>query len=262
MRGQNNKENKRPSPFTNLHVVLVKPKVPGNIGSVARAMKTMGLERLVLVDPGDYRTDEAFRMAYGAGNILDQARVHSTLAEALADKFVSAGFTRRLTRKRQKSMELQAFTGKILSVSKENQIAAVFGREDTGLTTDDLKLCDLVVKIPAFVEYPSLNLAQAVMVFCYTLYTMSKTCQLDADSLKLAGPEQTEGMYQHLEQALTTLGCQDFPGKKMRSDIIRSLRKIFNRAGMDTKDIGTIRGLCSRIIDTIEETQKKHHKDT
>ncbi len=230
----------------NVHIILVEPKVPGNIGSAARGMKTMGMENLILVNPAEYKTPEARWMAYGAEEILDRAKVFSTVQEAISKMKSIVGTTRRTGRKRQPTYHLREFSEKIAPITMENEAAILFGREDKGLTNEELELCDIIVKIPEETEYPSLNLAQAVTVVCYELFIASQAGQAEG-FLKLAEPEDIREMYGHIEQILVRIGYERGQKRRLPETIIKSLRRIFGRAGLEQRDVNTIRGVCRQL---------------
>ena len=148
----------------NIYFVLVEPQHPGNIGSAARAIKTMGFQNLVLVNPCDYNVPETLWLAHASEDILEGIEIASTLKEVLADKnFVIA------TTQRQRGLHFPYFTPeelgqKLIPVSQDHKAAIVFGREATGLTNEEIQLCHVISTVPAAVNHPSLNLSQATML--------------------------------------------------------------------------------------------------
>ena len=159
-----------PAALDNIRVVLVEPQHSGNIGAVARAMKNMALSRLVLVNPADHLAMEARMMAMHALDILQQAQVVDTLTQAIADAGYVVGTTRRLGRSRQAQQTSRSIAPLLLELAASNPVALVFGREDSGLTNDELARCHELITIPAHPTFGSLNLAQAVLLVCYELY--------------------------------------------------------------------------------------------
>ncbi|MGH8027716.1 MAG: RNA methyltransferase, partial [Pseudoxanthomonas sp.] len=147
-----------------IRIVLVGTQHPGNIGAAARALKTMGLSKLVLVAPEQYPADEAFRRAAGADDLLASARVVATLAEAVADCRFVLGCTARSRRVALEEFHPHAAGERVAAIARRDETALVFGRERTGLTNEELQLCHASVHIPANPEYSSLNLAAAVQV--------------------------------------------------------------------------------------------------
>ena len=226
----------------NVHVVLVEPLYGGNIGSVARAMKNMGIGNLTLVNPKQFRNDECEWMAKGSADILDRARVCDTIDEALAPFTVLVAASRRSGKFRRPDFTPRQMAQTLVPISQGNRVGLVFGREDSGLTTDEVTRCHYVVSIPTSDDMPSLNLAQSVLLVCYELYMA--TLNLPAFSVRqLARSETLEGFYDHLERVLHHLGFMvtDNPQHTMNL-----LRKIFSRADLDEKDVRLLRGVLAR----------------
>jgi len=148
-------------------VVLVEPQNPGNIGMVCRAMMNTGLDELRLVNPCQYLHPEAHKFAVSAKDLLGRARVFSSLREALADTHHSVATTRRLGKYRREIFTPPEIVQKVLPDLGVHRVALVFGREDNGLTTEEVSLCRWHATIPTAGEYGSLNLSQAVLIFCY-----------------------------------------------------------------------------------------------
>jgi tRNA/rRNA methyltransferase len=151
-------------------IVLVEPQNPGNIGMVCRAMKNMGLFDLRLVNPCPVDHPEAVKFAVSAKDMLGKAALFPTLAAALADVPISVATTRRHGKYRQEIFMPDEIADKILADGGVNGAAIVFGRDDSGLTTDEVALCRWQATIPTGNEFGSLNLAQAVLIFCYELF--------------------------------------------------------------------------------------------
>src|SRR5271166_2369893 len=149
--------------------VLYRPQSAGNIGAAARALKNMGFEDLRLVAPGTLKSREAAAMAVHADDVLAHATIYPELADAIADCSIAVGTTSRRGGYRSRAVPLRAAAVELDALAGANKIALVFGREDRGLTNRELKLCHRLVTIPTAPEYPSLNLAQAVMVVAYEL---------------------------------------------------------------------------------------------
>ena len=154
----------------NVSIVLVGIRNPGNIGSAARAMKNMGVTRLVLVNPAPYDIPEVYNLAWGAEEVVRNARVCKTLDEALGDCGLVVGATRRKGRRRRPIPPLRTVISKIGAATMSNQVDILFGREDKGLSNEELAHCQLALSIPTSRKMPSLNVAQAVMVVCYELF--------------------------------------------------------------------------------------------
>lgn len=157
--------------------VLVEPAVPENIGASARALKTMGFDTLQLVNPAEWKEGKARQVAHGSTDILDKAVIFNSLSEALAGSNFAVA-TSASARKIKKDIISSADLTSFLIAKSEhiNSVALVFGREEYGLSNEELKLCDIVSAIPMKVGFPSLNLAQAVMIYAYELSGLNKNC--------------------------------------------------------------------------------------
>lgn len=164
-----------PTPYlpSKCRIILVEPSRPANVGAVARAMKTTGFTQLCLVASEAHRQPEAHWVAHGATELLAQAEVFADLATAVADCDLIIGTTARRRHEQRPCLTPEQLADKLLP--EDGQLALVFGREASGLTNDELALCDLLSYAPLAVDYPSLNLAQAVMLYCYVLSRNSLT---------------------------------------------------------------------------------------
>jgi len=159
----------------NLHFILVEPAMPGNIGSSARAIKTMGFNSLRLVNPCDHQDKEAKIFAHGSGDILMRSKIFSSLQEAIEDIDFVIGTTSKVRSIREDYIECHHLPGLIQAKGNTiHSVGLVFGREESGLTNAELNFCDLTTTIPMANNYPSLNLAQAVMIYAYILSGMEK----------------------------------------------------------------------------------------
>ena len=223
--------------------VLVRPRSAGNVGSAARALKNLGFERLDLVHPScDPQDDEARRMAVAAADLLDTARVHRTLDEALGGAAVVVGVTRRSGKHRQPHWRIDALAGELIG---EPSLAVVFGPEDHGLTDAELDRCTHLVYLPASDAYGSFNLAQAVLLVAYEL----RRVVLDPADVEPWGPiadhAQREAMYRHLEPALLAIG---FVHPESQEPIMRRLRRLLGRARLTDDEVSLVRGLARQIL--------------
>ncbi|VEA62505.1 Uncharacterized tRNA/rRNA methyltransferase HI_0380 [Serratia plymuthica] len=190
-----------------LHIVLVAPARPENVGAAARAMKTMGFTSLRIVDSEAHLQPAARWVAHGAGEILDGVQTYPTLAQALAD----VGFTVATTARSRARFHYYCTPQQLLGQLGErsqwvNQAALVFGREDSGLTNEELELADLLTGVPMQADYPSLNLGQAVMVYCYQL---SELMNVSAPQETMANEGQLRALRQRAEGLLGALGVSD-----------------------------------------------------
>ncbi len=168
-----------------IQIVLVEPLYGGNIGQVSRAMMNFGLSRLVLVNPREHLTAESYWMARDGKRIMDEAAVRPTLEAALEGVGLAVGTTRRISKYRRPALTPEELARDLAPLTAENDVALVFGREDSGLTAEELNLCQWIVSIPASERFPSLNLAQAVLLMGYVLFR--STLAPDAEAAKGAG---------------------------------------------------------------------------
>ena len=226
-----------------LSIVLVEPQSPGNVGMVCRAMRNFGLSDLRLVNPCPLDHPEALKFAVSAKELLASARIYATLSDAVADSPNTVATTRRHGKYRQ-----EIFTpGEIVSMAApellSNRLALVFGREDSGLTTDEVALCRWHATIRTAEEYGSLNLAQAVLVFCYELYQRLSDWKPN-ETRELVKPDELEPMYQQMESTLLKVG---FLKPENPAHIMRTFRRLFARADLDSREVAILRGMFSQI---------------
>jgi TrmH family RNA methyltransferase len=228
-----------------IRIVLVETSHPGNIGAAARAMKTMGLERLTLVNPGEFPHPDASARASGAVDVLEQAQVTATLDEALTGCALVAGTSARRRGIGPPQLEPRECAARLAATAAGQQVALLFGRERIGLTNEELDRCHVLVNIPANPEYASLNLAAAVQVLAYELRLALATpaTPLEAESPP-ATAEEMERLYAHLEQAALETGFLDPANPK---HLMRRLRRLFNRAQPDQNEVHILRGLLSAL---------------
>jgi tRNA/rRNA methyltransferase len=228
-----------------IRIVLVRPQGQMNIGSVARAMKNVGLEELALVDPaGPPIHPDARLMAVGAHDILEDALIFPHLADALAECTWVIGTTRRGGKRREGVIDPRQMAAEIAEIILQNKVAVVFGPEDRGLTNRDLDLCQRLATIPAHEEYGSLNLAQAVMIVCYEIYLASQQKKGPSSGKKLATCAELEGMYRHMEEALLRIGFLEQNNPKRMMAV---LRRIFSKAQVDPREVQVLRGICRQV---------------
>jgi tRNA (cytidine32/uridine32-2'-O)-methyltransferase len=237
-----------------IRIVLVGTQHPGNIGSAARALKTMGLARLVLVDPEKFPHVEANALAAGADDVLAAAPVHASLADAIADCRLVLGCTarsRRVALPEQPPRE--AAMRALEKAGQGDEVALVFGRERTGLTNEELQLCHGAVHIPANPEYSSLNIAAAVQVLAYEL-RMAELATLresitnsSAEALQRADrlPAPHAAMEGFFSQLADTLDAIDFHKGRAPESALRKLRRLFLRAEPDDAEVRLLRGILA-----------------
>lgn len=235
-----------------ISIVLVEPQSPGNIGMVCRAMKNMGISNLRLVKGCEKEHPEAYKFAVSARGLLDNAQLFNSLEEALADREITIATTRRHGKYRQEIFSPGEIVEKIRSEMGTNSAALVFGREDNGLTTEELQLCRWHATIPTSEEYGSLNLAQAVLIFCYELFKGTREGTF-TNSRAFAPVSETEALYGHMEKTLLRIG---FLNRQNPAHLMRSLRRIFARAGLDSREVAILRGMMSQIDWASEKSPK------
>jgi len=231
-----------------LRIVLVGTQHPGNIGSAARAMKTMGLRRLLLVAPEKFPHAEAFALAAGANDVLEAAEIHPTLESALAGcRSVIATTARRRTVPMPELTPREA-AQRLIDDATRGDVALVFGRERTGLENEELQLCHAAVCIPANPDYSSLNLAAAVQVLAYelrvaVLATQPETSPTLVDPDDMPAPfEAMEGFFGHLGELLDDI---DFHKGRSPEMVTQRLRRLFLRAQPDSRELRILRGIFS-----------------
>lgn len=235
----------------NIRIVLVNTSHPGNIGAAARAMKNMGLSRLYLVSPKQHPTFDAYSRAAGADDVLGSAVVTETLADALNGCIWVAGTSARERAVQWSLYDPRECADVCLQQSVQGDTAIVFGRERTGLTNEELELCNGLVHIPTNPDYSSLNVAAAVQVLCYEI-RMAWLLKAEPESghQKIAREDmpattdQLEGMYQHMYQMMEAI---NFFGKTNPEVIMRRLKSLFNRAHTTRREVAILRGIFSAV---------------
>lgn len=218
----------------------------GNIGSVARAMKTMGFRDLVLVNPPpEFPNNEARQMASGAQDVLAGARVVASLAAAVDGCGLVIGASARYFRLGVPELDPRQCAAEAMSAGRVQPVALVFGPERSGLTNAELDLCHAIVYIPANPDYSSLNLAQAVQLIAYELRMAEPfSRELPPPESPLAEPRELSLFYAHLERVLLGSGFLD-PGNPRH--LMRRLRRLFNRARLDANEVNILRGILSSL---------------
>lgn len=231
----------------NLCIVMVSTSHPGNIGSAARAMKTMGISDLRLVNPNKVNSQEAIALASGANDILSGATVTTTLQAALGDCHLVIGASARSERTlRWPIMEPRECAEFIAGrLPQQQKIALVFGRERTGLTNEELELCQTLVHIPMAFEVLSLNIASAIQILCYecsmAVRNAIPTAPTEPDEVPVNAAEM-ESFYAHLEQSLVEVRYLDPENPRL---LMRRLRRLFGRAEVTRSEMNILRGILS-----------------
>ncbi len=246
----------------NIRIVLVGTTHSGNIGSAARAMKVMGLTRMVLVAPECKVDGQAIALAAGASDIANNARVVETLSDAIADCGLVVGTSARSRTLESPMLDARECGLKAVAESSTHPVAIVFGRERTGLTNEELQLCNFHVAVPANPDYSSLNLAMAVQILsyeCRMAYLQSQENasvlndhQLSAENSVTA--EDLARFYTHLEQVLNQTG---FIKQAHQGMIMTKLNRLFNRARLEAHEVNILRGVLSSVEKSLDQPQSK-----
>jgi TrmH family RNA methyltransferase len=229
-----------------IRIVLVGTTHPGNIGAVARAMKNMGLDDLTLVNPKIFPHEKATVRASGAVDVLENATVVDSLAEAIKDCVFVAGASARPRSLTWPYMEPRECAAKFVELREEGVVAAVFGPEKSGLSNADLDHCDTLLTIPTNPDFSSLNIAMSVQVFTYELRMAAisgKAPHYEHDA-PLATSDELEHFYDHLEKVLTDVQFLDPDNPR---HLMRRLRRMFIRAQVDKNEVNILRGMLSAI---------------
>ena len=245
--------------FDNISVVMINTTHPGNIGAAARALKNMGLSKLVLVDPKEYPTAKAMWRAAGATDVLDKVQVVNTLDEAIADCGLVIGTSARERRIPWPLITPRESGDRSWNEAAQHKVAILFGREDRGLTNEELQKCHCHVHIPANEEYSSLNIAAAIQVICYEI-RMSALAPENGEPLRFddwdvprAKHEAVERYYEHLEETLAQLKFLDRDNPRQT---VTRLRRLFNRIRVDDMELSILRGMLTSIQNHIFHSDK------
>ena len=227
--------------------ILLNTSHPGNIGATARAMKNMGLDRLSLVAPLIFPSAEATARASGADDLLANASVYSTLAEAISDAVLVVGASARTRALPVPILNPRECAQLIYKQPDVQRIAVLFGNEQSGLSNQELDQCHYLVQIPTNPDYSSLNLAAAVQVIAYELQVAAiemKGLDNAIETPDYATVEQVEQFYRHLEQTLIEI---DFLNPSNPKYLMRRMRRLFGRVRLDDNEVNILRGILTAI---------------
>jgi len=234
-----------PAALDRVRVVLCETSHPGNIGAAARAMKTMGLSRLVLVKPKHFPHADADAFASGALDVLREAVVCDRLDEALAGTVLAVASTSRHRDLTHDVVDCREACKRLVQDASHGTVALVFGTERTGLTARDVNKCQLIAVIPGNPDYASLNLAQAVQVFAYELrMSAGATAPRPARDSEAATHDQVEGFYRQLEEVFHASGFLD-PLQPKR--LMQRMRRLFARSRLEKEEVNILRGFLRAI---------------
>jgi TrmH family RNA methyltransferase len=233
--------------FDSVRVVMVNTTEPGNIGAAARAMKNMNLSKLYLVNPKGYPSAVATARASGADDVLAGAVVCDSLEEALQGSHLVIGASARQRNIKWKQMDVVSACNEIQKTTtiEGQEVAVVFGTENSGLSNEELDLCQILMTIPGNPNYFSLNVASAIQVFAYQNYVYNTTTEFEKSSNELASFDELEGFYTHLAQVLEHI--EYFEDKRPKELLMRRLRRFFGRAEPEKEEVAIFRGILRNI---------------
>lgn len=248
-------ESTEPATLNRIRVVLVNPSHPGNIGAVARAMWTMGLGRLHLVQPKKFPHAEATAMAAGATTVLDHAQLHESLADAIAECGLVLATSARDRTIAWPTVNAREGAQRAVADAAQTQVAVVFGAERVGLTNDQLDRCHALIQIPANPAYSSLNIASAAQVLCYELRMAALATHASTDTPEHvpAPAGDVDRFHTHLEQVMLETKFLD-PANPRQLD--RRVRRMFHRMRPDTMELNILRGILTAVQDTLARSRK------
>ena len=224
--------------------VLFSPKSSGNVGAAARALKNMGLGDLRLVAPRDYDARAAAAMAVHADDVLERARIFPDLATALEDRTLTVGTTCRIGPYRSETRPLREAAPTLIGESAANRIAIVFGPEDFGLTNLEIAQCHQLITIPTAPAYPSLNLAQAVVVVSYELMLAAGAARIPASECEFAPAGDVDAMHRRMAEALVAIG---FLPAENPDHLMITLRAMLGRGGIRPRELDILNGIARQV---------------
>ncbi len=237
----------------NIYFILIKPKKPGNIGAAARAIKNMDFKNLELVNPGKFLTEGARMMAWDATDILENALTYTSFYEAIKDKNIVIGTTRRVGKQRGLILPLKDSIKSIVSSAKKNRVAILFGREDRGLKNKEVEECGFLITIPTNTSSPSLNLAQSVLLVAYELSI--KTFKVDIPPL--VKNEDLTVLYNHIHSTLKLLEYIPRGDRNLEMKIMKNLKHLIGRTGLTDWELRMLHGICSQIETGIKRNRRE-----
>ena len=243
----------------NLHFILVESEIPGNVGSVARALKTTGFKNLILVNPCDLSHPEVEWMAHRSMDIVNNARIVTSFDEAIKDMRLTVATTMRKRHFKFPFFTPNELTEPLLSAGLEHPVAIIFGKERTGLTNEELLKCNLHSTIPTVTKNPSLNLSQAVMIYAYTFFLQIN--QVSAGyTYQLASQYEIEKFYEHLQLSLKQV---NFVPRDGFDNFITRVKRLIGRSMAESRDIRLLHKLL-QIFETriynLEKAVKEQKK--
>ena len=235
----------------NLHFVLVEPETPGNIGSAARALKTCGFEKLVLVNPANLDHPELSWLAHNSMDIIEKATIVPTFADAIQDMKLVVGTTMRTRKYKFPIFNPREISDKLQTLALSYPVAIVFGRESSGLANDELFHCHMLSTIQTATQIPSLNLAQSVMIYAHTFFMHLNNVNEEHD-YDLASHEEIEKYYDHLKKAMDQI---NFVPRDNPDGFLIRLRRLIGRAYPERRDIRLLHKLIRVFEERIDELE-------
>lgn len=236
--------------FSNVHIVLVNTSHPGNIGSTARAMKTMGFENLSLVSPKEFPSMKADALAVGCSDILDKAKLFTDLPSAIEGSNINIGLSARSRRASIPSMSIKECTTYIVNNDNIN-INLIFGNESSGLSNEELLVCDYIVSLPTHNDYTSLNLSAAVQILTYELYKSSN--QTPDINVKESKPATSKERNYFIQSLISLLEHTNFITSKNHISLTKKIHILFNKSNLEKDEVNMLMG----IINSINKKLKK-----
>jgi len=228
----------------NITIVLNKPKYPGNVGSVARCARNMGIEKISVVGNKDLAVEEMKQMAtHFAAGIVARIQHFDQLDEALARFNFIVGATSRRGSGRGPVISPREMAERLMDISQDNEVALLFGPEDMGLSNDDLRFCHLLVTIPTSKHNKSINLSHSVMILCYEIFAAHME-PLEAFTPRLAESAELEGMYEQMKALLTKIG---FLNPQNPDYWMMHIRRFLGRTNLLSKEVKIVRGICRQL---------------
>jgi len=231
-------------PLDHIRIVLSHTSHPGNIGATARAMKTMGLHALYLINPKLFPDKEADARAANAGDILELAKVCTELDEALENTVLTAAITARPRELSHDVFDARQGARELLRYAQQQPVALLFGRENSGLTTAEVNKCQIIIHIPANPQYPSLNLASAVQIMSYELRMALNENAMPPAIQPSASFNELESLYAHLEELMIT---SDFLDPQIPKLLMQRIRRLFSRARLEKEEVQILRGILTAL---------------
>lgn len=242
----------------NIRIVLVEPLYGGNVGSVCRAMANNGLRHLILVNPPHLDQDEARRMACHAKPVLEGSRYCATLDEALSDCVFSVGTSAREGLYRQHARPPREWAPTLLEQAACGPVALVFGREDKGLSNEELALCQHIIQIPSDANCPSLNLSQAVLICCYELFLLAGDYEPPVEKSDLANHALRERMFALWRELLLDVG---FMKDDKADHMMQGIRRLMNRGAQTEDDVHILMGMARQCAWAVRHREDRLKQD-